>query len=274
MASRKILLAVAIIPLVLTVFYPIGSILLTAVRVPTDGSISLAALVEASTDPVYLGLIFSTMILCILTAALTVLLALPVSLFAWTRPERYRGLTIALLVVPMFMSYIVKIYTMRSLLSRTGMINDLLLSMHIIDQPMAFLLYNRGSIIATFVVLLIPFVVLPIYLSLERIPANIVMASRDLGATYGIALRDVILPLAMPGIVAGALFAFILALGDFVTPQMVGGPNGMTFGRVVWTQFGLAFNYSLGSALGVVLLAVTLAAFAVAALANRFMKRA
>jgi spermidine/putrescine transport system permease protein len=274
MVSRKILLAVAIIPLVLTVFYPIGSILLTAVRVPTDGSISLAALVEASTDPVYLGLIFSTMILCILTAALTVLLALPVSLFAWTRPERYRGLTIALLVVPMFMSYIVKIYTMRSLLSRTGMINDLLISIRVIDKPMTFLLYNRGAVLTTFVVLLIPFVVLPIYLSLERIPANIVMAARDLGASYGIALRDVILPLAMPGIVAGALFAFILALGDFVTPQMVGGPNGMTFGRVVWTQFGLAFNYSLGSALGVVLLAVTLAAFGAAALANRLMKRA
>jgi spermidine/putrescine transport system permease protein len=191
------------------------------------------------------------------------------ALFVWSRTPKYQLLGLILLVLPMFMSYIVKVYTMRSLLGLNGFFNQLLLGTGMLEKPTTLLLFNRGSILATFVVLYIPFAALPIFLSLERIPATFILASRDLGASYRRSLQDIVIPLATPGLVAAGLFAFVLALGDFVTPQMVGGPGGMTFGRIVWSQFGLAFNYSLGAALGLVLLIVTVLALGGAAYATR-----
>lgn len=267
--NRRLLVSLlAMIPLFLFVGYPLSALLWSALSDGTGG-VSLAPLSEAVSNPSYLGVLVSTIVLCLLTAAISVAVALPMALFVWSRPPKYQPLGLILLVLPMFMSYIVKVYTMRSLLGLNGFFNQLLLGSGIIEKPTTLLLFNRGSILATFVVLYIPFAALPIFLSLERIPTNFLSASRDLGASYGRSLRDVVIPLAAPGLVAAGLFSFVLALGDFVTPQMVGGPGGMTFGRIVWSQFGLAFNYSMGAALGLVLLIVTLLALGGAAYATR-----
>jgi spermidine/putrescine transport system permease protein len=107
-------------------------------------------------------------------------------------------------------------------------------------------------------VVFLPFAILPIFLSLERIPKTLIHASSDLGSAPGQTFRHVVLPLSLPGTIAGGLFTFVLALGDFVTPQMVGGPTGFTFGRIIWSQFGMAYNWPFGAALGVVLLLVAL----------------
>ncbi len=272
MSARHILTyLVAILPLGLFIGYPLGALLWSSVSTSNEGAVTytLAFLAEALSSPAYLAVLGVTLVICIATAIISVAIALPMALFVWSRPARYQPIALLVLILPMFMSYIVKIYTMRSLLGLNGFFNQLLLTTGIVDKPTTLFLFNRGSILATFVVLYIPFAALPIYLSLERVPANFVLAGRDLGASYARALKDIVLPLASPGIVAAALFAFILALGDFVTPQMVGGPSGMTFGRIVWSQFGLAFNYSLGAALGIVLLVVTVAALAGSGLASR-----
>jgi spermidine/putrescine transport system permease protein len=272
MKVRSLLIAaVALAPLVLLVGYPMLSLLASSLMASDDTgtTFSLLPLTEALSNPTYLLVLGTTLVICAMTALLSVALALPMAIFVWSRSPRLQPLMLLLLVLPMFMSYIVKVYTMRSLLGLNGFVNQALVFTGVLDKPTTLLLFNRGSILVTFVVLYIPFAALPIFLSLERIPANLVLAGRDLGASYGRALRDIVLPLATPGIVAAALFAFVLALGDFVTPQMVGGPNGMTYGRIVWSQFGLAFNYPLGAALGVVMLVVTLAALAASALAGR-----
>ncbi|MGM4915016.1 ABC transporter permease [Rhizobium sp. 768_B6_N1_8] len=265
---QKVVIAVAATPLLAFVGYPLSMLLVAAVG-GDRGTLGLGTLIEALTNPVYLTALFSTLGLCAGTAVVSVAVALPVSLFAWSRSPRYLAIVLILIILPMFMSYIVKIYTMRSLLGLNGFFNQLLVGTGILHEPSTLLLFNRGAILATFVVLYIPFATLPIYLSLERIPASLALAARDLGASYGQTLRDVVLPLATPGIVSAALFSFILALGDFITPQMVGGPNGMTFGRIVWSQFGLAFNYPLGAALGLLLLGVTLIALAAAGVAAK-----
>jgi spermidine/putrescine transport system permease protein len=270
MMRRIIVLIFAIVPLCAFIGFPILMLMRSSV-IDDSGAVSFEALKLAVSNETYLSALFSTLWLCTLTAICAVALALPVSLFVWSRPSHWRPLALFLIILPMFMSYIVKIYTMRSLMGLNGLFNQLLVGTGILTEPTTLLLFNRGAILATFVVLYIPFAALPIYLSLERIPANMVLASRDLGASYGRALRDIVIPLAAPGIVAAALFAFILALGDFITPQMVGGPNGMTFGRIVWSQFGLAFNYPLGASLGIVLLVVTLLAMTLAALTSRFL---
>ncbi|WP_447649218.1 ABC transporter permease [Pseudomonas abietaniphila] len=276
MKLQHILIAAALTPLLVTIGYPLGALLISAISVEeeTGLALSLAPLTEVFTAGNYISVLFNTLGLCALTAILSILIALPTAIFVWTRTPSFQLITLVLVVLPMFMSYIVKVYTMRSLLGLNGLVNQLLLGMEVIQQPTPLLLFNRGAILATFVVLYIPFAALPIYLSLERIPANVVVAARDLGATPLKALKDIVIPLAMPGVIAAGLFTFILALGDFITPEMVGGPSGMTFGRIVWSQFGLAFNYPLGSALGVVLLIVTVIALgSAAALTHRAMRR-
>jgi len=111
--------------------------------------------------------------------------------------------------------------------------------------------------------LLIPFAVLPILLSLERIPRNLLEASTDLGAGGRQTFLWVILPMSLPGVVAAATFVFVLAIGDFLTPQMVGGQAGFTFGRIVYSQFGIAFNWPFGAALSVILMGVIVIAMVV-----------
>ena len=116
--------------------------------------------------------------------------------------------------------------------------------------------------------LLLPFAILPIFVALERIPRSLFEASADLGGSAWATFRRVVLPLSLPGALIGASFTFVLALGDFVTPQMVGGMSGITFGRIVYRQFGLAFNWPFGAALSVILAVVVLAVLWLAAVAR------
>ena len=121
--------------------------------------------------------------------------------------------------------------------------------MGILDEPSKAFLYNQRAVLMTMTVIFLPFVILPVFISLERIPSRLLEASHDLGATPLRTFRRVVLPLSLPGTVAGALFVFVLAMGDFITPQMVGGTSGFTYGRLIWSQFGLAYNWPLGSAM-------------------------
>ena len=134
-----------------------------------------------------------------------------------------------------------------------GLLNQALVGMGILDEPSKAFLYNQRAVLMTMTVIFLPFVILPVFISLERIPSRLLEASHDLGATPLRTFRRVVLPLSLPGTVAGALFVFVLAMGDFITPQMVGGTSGFTYGRLIWSQFGLAYNWPLGSAMAVLL---------------------
>jgi spermidine/putrescine transport system permease protein len=168
-----------------------------------------------------------------------------------------------LVLVPLLMSYIIKIYAIRSILGGNGFLNRFLVWTGLIDQPLTFFVFNLNAVLLTLTVLLIPFAILPIFLSLERIPRNLIEASTDLGASNWQTFWRVILPLSLPGVMAAASFVFVLAIGDFLTPQMVGGPNGFTFGRIIYSQFGAAFNWPFGAALCVILAIVMTAVIAI-----------
>ncbi len=118
-------------------------------------------------------------------------------------------------------------------------------------------------------VILLPFTILPIFVALERVPPALYEASSDLGDTIWGTIWRVVLPLSRQGAITGGVFTFVLAFGDFVTPQMVGGPTGITFGRIVYSQFGLAFNWPFGAALATLMSVVVLAAMALAGRAGR-----
>jgi spermidine/putrescine transport system permease protein len=174
-----------------------------------------------------------------------------------------------LMLVPLLMSYVIKIYAIRSILGGNGVLNRTLMWLGLIDQPLTFFVFNLNAVLLTLTVLLIPFAVLPIFLSLERIPRNLIDASADLGASAAQTFLRVILPLSLPGVVTALTFVFVLAIGDFLTPQMVGGQSGFTFGRIVYSQFGTAFNWPFGAALSVILAIVVIGAIALGAVFGR-----
>ncbi len=130
----------------------------------------------------------------------------------------------------------------------------LLVHTGILDAPSKLFIFNQTAVMITMAVIYLPYAILPIFLSLERISPSLMAASADLGGRPGQTFRHVVLPLSLPGSIVGALFVMVLALGDYLTPQMVGGNQGFTFGRAIWSQFGMAFNWPFGAALAVVLL--------------------
>lgn len=219
---------------------------------------------EFITNPIYLSVFLRTLLLCTEVTAIGIVVGYPVAYFIWRMGTRLRYLLLLLSVLPLFMSYIIKVYTMRSILGLNGLLNDVLVWSGVLARPSLVFLYNQRAILITMAVVFLPFVILPIFLSLERIPRALLHASSDLGGAPNQTFRYVVLPLSLPGTIAGMLFTFVLALGDFITPQMVGGPTGFTFGRIIWSQFGMAYNWPFGAAQGTVLLIVALAVIAIA----------
>ncbi|PZQ83853.1 MAG: ABC transporter permease [Ancylobacter novellus] len=257
----------------LFVVIPILSFVVVSFWTLQDGQIllipTLANYRAFFTEGSYLSVYLQTVGLSLQVTMVNVALSTAIALFIFRRTPRMRFLILMSFMLPLFMSYIIKVYSIRSILGQRGLLNEAMLGLGLIDQPIEALLFSRTAIFIALAVLYLPYAILPIYLALDRIPANYLAAGADLGATPLQALRDVVLPLARPGIAAGAVFTFILTFGDFVTPQMVGGTQGFTFGRIVFSQFGLALNWPLGSALAVILLATTLLAVALAGLSLR-----
>jgi len=211
-------------------------------------------------DPIYIPLFLRTCLLALEVAAIGVLLGYPIALLLAGLKGRAKYAATLVFVIPLLMSYIIKIYAIRAILGNEGFLNKLLIFVGILDHPSNFLVFNLNAVLITLATILLPFTILPIFIALEKIPANLIEASSDLGAGGLQTFWRVVLPLSLPGTVVGASFTFVLAIGDFVTPEMVGGPNGFTFGRAVYSQFGLAYNWPFGAALSVMLLAVVMVA--------------
>ncbi|CAG0953103.1 partial Spermidine/putrescine transport system permease protein PotB, partial [Anaerolineae bacterium] len=222
--------------------------------------LSLGNYVRFFTDPVFLPVFRNTLVLCVSVAAICILLAYPAACFLTTLKGRWRYALLMLLMVPLLMSYVIKIYAIRSILGLNGFLNQALVWAGILGEPSPLFVFNMNAILLTLTLLLIPFAILPIFLSLERIPQNLISASEDLGASRVQTFLRITLPLSLPGVATAASFVFVLAIGDFLTPQMVGGVNGFTFGRVLYSQFGTAYNWPFGAALSVMLALVVILA--------------
>lgn len=267
-STRWLIFFAVAAPLVAFIVAPIGSfLLLSFFRADKHEIIHELTLINFANffgNWTYLGTFLGTVALCLEVMALSVLVGYPMAWFIWQQRGGRRYLLLLLAVVPLFMSYIVKLYTLRSMLGLNGLLNQALLGLGLLEKPSQIFLFNQKAVLVTMVVIYLPFVVLPIFLALERIPRTLLQASIDLGAGTWDTFRRIVLPLSLPGTIGGALFAFVLALGDFITPQMVGGTTGFTIGRVIYSQFGLAFDWPFGSAIAAVLLMVALSGIALA----------
>ena len=208
-------------------------------------------------DEIYINTFVRTIFLALFVMFCCILLGYPVAYFLARYAGKYKYAILLILIIPLFMSYIIKIYMMRSILGYSGLINKILKMLGIIEKPLEFFLWNQNSVIITLVIILLPLIIIPTFTSLDKIPSNIIEASFDLGCKPFQAFRHVIFPIGFPGLVVGGIFVFILALGDFVTPQLVGGTSGFTYGKIIYSNFGMAFNWPFGAALASILLIVS-----------------
>ncbi len=219
-------------------------------------------------DPIYAQVFIATLWLAFGVTILDLLVGYPIAWLIAQQSGNRRSTLLALIAAPLFISFIVKLYALRSLMGSNGYMAQAFDVLGF-DIPLTALLFNQKSIFITMVLVYLPFIVLPVYTVLSRLPENLAAASADLGARPGQTFWRITLPLSLPGTIVGAIFVFILALGDFVTPQMMGGTRGFTYGKLVWTQFGLAFEWPFGAAMAMMLFIVSLAAIAAAIIIGR-----
>lgn len=209
------------------------------------------------TDTIYPRILFKSLRLALSVSIISIAMAYPLAYMVSFKMIRGRNLLFMMCIIPLWVSYLVRIIAWRSILGNRGVINSILMAIGITKGPLEFFLYNKFAIAITLTYICIPFVFIPVYTALEKIPKNIINAANDLGANEFHSFLNVVLPLSLPGLVTGFIFSFIIALGDYIIPQQLGGTQGIMFGNLIYSQFGFAFNWPFGAALGFILFVIS-----------------
>ncbi|HXP17954.1 MAG TPA: ABC transporter permease [Terriglobales bacterium] len=207
---------------------------------------------------VYLETLFRSMWIAARVTLLSLMLGYPLAYYLSFYAGKSKDLLYQLVIIPLWVSYLVRAYAWKTILGSDGVLNTLLQYVHLTSHPLEFLLYSPFAVVLTLTHIYTPFTFLPIYASLEHIPRNLVEASHDLGASPFQTFWRVIFPLSIPGVLAGATFAFVLSLGDFLAPLLLGGPSGIMISNIVVSLFGAAYNWPLGAAISFCMLALVL----------------
>lgn len=207
-------------------------------------------------DPLYLVILWRSVWLAAISTALCLLLGFPLALYI-ARSARHKTLLLNLVMLPFWTSFLIRTYAWMFLLRDTGLINTLLEGLHIVREPLP-LLFNDGAVILGLVYGFLPFMVLPLYATLEKLDPALLDAAFDLGATPWVALRRVVIPLSRPGIAAGCVLVFIPCLGAYLTPDLLGGGKTVMLGNLVQSQFTAARDWPFGAAVSLLLMLIVL----------------
>jgi spermidine/putrescine transport system permease protein len=210
-------------------------------------------------NPVYFQVLLRSMRIAASVTLCSLLLGYPLAYFLSFQAGPRKEILYQLVIVPLWVSYLVRGYAWKTILGSDGVLNGALQYFHLTSAPVGFFLYSPFAVILMLTHIYTPFVFLPIYASLEHIPRSLVEASHDLGAGPARTFMRVILPLSLPGLLAGATFAFVLSLGDFLAPLLVGGASGTMIANIVQSLFGAAYDWPLGAAISVCILLITIA---------------
>ena len=216
----------------------------------------------AETFDRYAGIFFFTIEMALLIAVLTTAIGFVYAYIARFKAGRWGTALLLIALVTLFGGYLMKIYAWKTILGNEGVLNSALLTLGIVAQPLTALLYSPGAVVVTLVHFLLPFAILPIYASLRGLNDVSIEAARDLGAPPWRILVGIIIPQCRVGLIAAFTFCFLLPVGDYVTPLLVGGKVVM-IGNMVATQFGKSFNWPLGAAMAVSILVCALIIVAV-----------
>jgi spermidine/putrescine transport system permease protein len=265
MYSRTYKFIVSIPPLLwvaLFLLVPYGLMLVHSLWAVRQGVIvhqwNLQNYAELLKNPVYLEVLFRTMRIAAGVTVFSLLLGYPLAYYLSFHAGPRKELLYQLVIVPLWVSYLVRGYAWKTILGSDGVLNGFLQYLHITHQPVGFLLYSPFAVVLMLTHIYTPFVFLPVYAALEHIPRPLIEASHDLGAPPRATFLRVILPLSMPGLLAGATFAFVLSMGDFLAPLLVGGPSGTMIANIVQSLFGAAYDWPLGAAISVCILCFTI----------------
>lgn len=207
--------------------------------------------------PLYRDVLFRTFRISMMVTLVSFLGGYPVAyLLSQTRPP-LSNLMLALVALPLLTNWLVQVYAWLVLLQTHGVVNELLLGLGLIRQPLKLMLNEPAAILAM-VVIQLPMMILPIYSVLRGIDPNLVLAAKSLGASDLMAFWRVVFPLSLPGVTTGVLFVFILSLGYYITPAVLGGPRALMIGKLIEQQVSQLLNWPFAAALAVVLLVITL----------------
>jgi putrescine transport system permease protein len=209
-------------------------------------------------DSLYLRAYLGSLRIAFIATALTLVLGYPMAYAIARAPQGWRHILVILVILPFWTSFLVRIYAWIGLLRPSGFINTALESLGLIDAPLR-LINTDGAVYLGIVYAYLPFMVLPLYARLEKLDPALLEAAADLGARPWRAFLRVTLPLSLPGAIAGCLLVFIPAVGEFVIPELLGGPDTLMIGKVLWTEFFTARNWPMSAAVAVVLLALLIA---------------
>jgi putrescine transport system permease protein len=206
-------------------------------------------------DNFYATIYLSSIKMAAIGTLLCLLLGYPMAYFIARQPTGWRNLLLLGVILPFWISFLLRVYAWVGLLNNRGVINNVLMTLGIIDQPLP-LIYNDFAVYIGIVYSYLPFMILPLYANLERLDLNLHDAAADLGARRWQVFVDVTLPMSLPGIVAGCLLVFIPASGEFVIPALLGGSDTLMIGRILWDEFFVNRDWPVASAVSVVLLLI------------------
>lgn len=238
-----------------------------------DRTLTLNNYIEAWTHPVYQMLFKRSLLISLSVTALTILIAFPVAYYISFYGGSKKTLWIFLVTIPFWTSYLLRMFLWKVILGYNGVLNSFLLWLELITEPLTVILYNANAVILALTHGWAPFAILPIFVSLEKIDRSLLEASRDLGDGAIKQFFRIILPLSMPGVVAAGLIVFIPTIGEYITPKLVGGTDGLMIANMIQVQFSKANNAPLGAALSVSSLIIVTSISLVFVLYNRNLLR-
>ena len=228
-----------------------------------DRTFTLTNYEQLAEREIYRGLLARSIWISGSTTLFTVLLAYPMAYFVAFHVQRHKLIWIILMTLPFWSSYLLRVFAWKVILGYNGVINSSLMGLGLIDEPLAFLLYNPVAVVITLTHAWAAFAILPIYVSLEKIDRSLLEAATDLGDGPLRRFLRITLPLSLPGVIAASLVIFIPTVGDFITPALVGGREGMMIANLIQSQFGRSNNWPMGAALSLgSMVAVTVIALA------------
>jgi len=218
---------------------------------------------------VFQVLLRRTFLIALASAGIATLIAYPLAFLVVRKFGRFKTTAALLILVPLWVSYLMRVFAWRIILGESGVLNSFLKSIGLINKPSSAFLYSTTTVIMTLTYVAIPYVFLVSYTALERVPAHLFEASGDCGASPWRTFWSVVWPLTRPAVVVGFAIGFVLAFGDYVTPSLVGGLSGTMLGSIVLQQFGTANDWPLGAAIAMTILATGLLFLAVVSLFTR-----
>ena len=267
-ALRAVVLGIPALWLALFILAPFAIVVVISLSQASDGQppFTLAATLDnyrlLAGDDLYAGAYWNAVRIAATSSVICLLIGYPMAYAIARAPAEWQGILLALAILPFWTSFLIRIYAWMTLLRPTGLINTVLMGAGVIDQPL-ILVNNVVAVHLGIVYAYLPFMILPLYASLERMDHALLEAAADLGCRPWRAFLWVTLPLSAPGIIAGLLLVFIPASGEFVIPDLLGGPDTPMIGRILWTEFFSNRDWPVAAAIAVALTALLVVPVAV-----------